>query len=204
MNESSPSRIAVYPGSFDPITLGHLNVMERASRLFDRLIVGVGMNIEKHALFDAGGAGRADPRGDAPSEEPRHSHVSRAGRRVRPGSAGACVMVRGVRPITDIRRRVDHDDGQSPPGARGGDAVHDRRRGVGPRFQFADQADRRPWPATRSSVVSCRPMWSRRCGGRWARGRENRQVETATRMLFWRPDLPKLPILAASPFQRFV
>ncbi len=39
--------IAVYPGSFDPITLGHLNVMERASRLFDRLIVGVGVNIEK-------------------------------------------------------------------------------------------------------------------------------------------------------------
>ena len=43
--------IAVYPGSFDPITLGHLNVMERASRLFDRLVVGVGINIEKQPLF---------------------------------------------------------------------------------------------------------------------------------------------------------
>ena len=36
MSELS-SRIAVYPGSFDPITLGHLNVAERTSRLFDRL-----------------------------------------------------------------------------------------------------------------------------------------------------------------------
>ena len=46
MTDLSP-RIAVYPGSFDPITLGHLNVLRRASRLFDRLIVGVGVNIEK-------------------------------------------------------------------------------------------------------------------------------------------------------------
>ena len=51
--EPDPPRIAVYPGSFDPITLGHLNVIERASRLFDRLIVGVGINIEKHVMFAA-------------------------------------------------------------------------------------------------------------------------------------------------------
>lgn len=44
-------RLAVYPGSFDPITLGHLNVMERASRLFDRLVIGVGINIEKQCMF---------------------------------------------------------------------------------------------------------------------------------------------------------
>ena len=52
MSPLSP-RIAVYPGSFDPITLGHLNVIERASGLFDRLIVGVGINIEKQAMFTA-------------------------------------------------------------------------------------------------------------------------------------------------------
>ena len=34
-------RIAIYPGSFDPITFGHLDVMERAAKLFDRLIVAV-------------------------------------------------------------------------------------------------------------------------------------------------------------------
>ena len=52
MPDTSP-RIAVYPGSFDPITLGHLDVIKRASRLFDRLIVAVGTNVEKVPLFDA-------------------------------------------------------------------------------------------------------------------------------------------------------
>lgn len=47
------SRRAVYTGSFDPITLGHLNVIERSSRLVDELIVGVGTNIGKAALFSA-------------------------------------------------------------------------------------------------------------------------------------------------------
>ena len=45
------SRTAVYTGSFDPITLGHINVIERASRLVDQLIVGIGINIEKQSLF---------------------------------------------------------------------------------------------------------------------------------------------------------
>lgn len=43
--------IAVYTGSFDPITLGHLNVIQRCSRLVDRLIIGIGENVEKEALF---------------------------------------------------------------------------------------------------------------------------------------------------------
>ena len=42
---------AVYTGSFDPITLGHLNVIQRCSRLVDRLIIGIGVNVEKEALF---------------------------------------------------------------------------------------------------------------------------------------------------------
>ena len=95
------SRIAVYPGSFDPITLGHLNVMERASKLFDRLIVGVGVNIEKQTLFTA---------------DERHQlihdatvHLENVEIRTFSGLAvafvkqcGAQIMVRGVRPITDI------------------------------------------------------------------------------------------------------
>ncbi len=43
--------IAVYPGSFDPITNGHLDVIKRAQRVFDRLIVGVADNPGKPALF---------------------------------------------------------------------------------------------------------------------------------------------------------
>jgi pantetheine-phosphate adenylyltransferase len=46
-------RIAVYPGSFDPITNGHLDVIERASRLYDKLVVGVLSNSSKKPLFAA-------------------------------------------------------------------------------------------------------------------------------------------------------
>ena len=47
------ARRAVYTGSFDPITLGHLNVIQRSCRLVDELIVGVGINIGKEPLFSA-------------------------------------------------------------------------------------------------------------------------------------------------------
>lgn len=44
--------IAIYPGTFDPITLGHLDIIERAARIFDKLVVSVVMNIEKTPMFD--------------------------------------------------------------------------------------------------------------------------------------------------------
>jgi pantetheine-phosphate adenylyltransferase len=44
-------RLAVYPGSFDPPTLGHLDVVERAARLFDELVVAVGVNRSKRAFL---------------------------------------------------------------------------------------------------------------------------------------------------------
>ena len=43
--------VAVYTGSFDPITLGHLDVIGRASRIFGTIVVGVGINPDKHPLF---------------------------------------------------------------------------------------------------------------------------------------------------------
>ena len=44
-------KIAIYPGSFDPITSGHLNIIQRASRIFDRLIVCVMVNAGKKPMF---------------------------------------------------------------------------------------------------------------------------------------------------------
>ena len=44
-------RTAVYPGSFDPVTNGHIDVIERALKIFDRIIVAVGDNPEKKPLF---------------------------------------------------------------------------------------------------------------------------------------------------------
>ena len=100
MTDLSP-RIAVYPGSFDPITLGHQNVVRRASRMFDRLIVGVGVNIEKRLMFDP----------EERMELVRGATADLENIEVRTfdGLAvdfvrrcGASVMIRGVRPITDI------------------------------------------------------------------------------------------------------
>jgi len=100
MSESD-SRIAVYTGSFDPITLGHLNVIRRSARLVDRLIVGIGLNVEKTPLFTP------DERIALVTQAVRpfanvevRSFTGLAVRFVR--DCGARVMIRGVRPLTDI------------------------------------------------------------------------------------------------------
>jgi pantetheine-phosphate adenylyltransferase len=97
----SDSRVAVYTGSFDPVTLGHLNVIERAARLVDTLIVGIGVNTEKAALFSP------DQRIELLQQAT--SHVKNVVVRSFAGLAvafvrecGARVMIRGVRPLTDL------------------------------------------------------------------------------------------------------
>ena len=45
------ARIAVFPGSFDPITIGHLDIIERAVPLFDKIIVAIGTNSSKNYMF---------------------------------------------------------------------------------------------------------------------------------------------------------
>ena len=94
-------QFAVYPGSFDPFTLGHLDVVQRASRVFNRLAVGVGTNLEKQPLFTA----------DERVELIRLSttHLNNVEIHTYHGltvkfvqQLGAKIMIRGVRPITDI------------------------------------------------------------------------------------------------------
>jgi len=67
-------RTAIYPGSFDPLTNGHLDLVHRAAKLFDRLIVAVARNDRKNALFTlkerlalVRGAGAKIPQGEADS-----------------------------------------------------------------------------------------------------------------------------------------
>jgi pantetheine-phosphate adenylyltransferase len=97
----SDSRVAVYTGSFDPVTLGHLNVIERAARLVDTLIVGIGINTEKAALFS--------PEERVALVTQATAYVKNVDVRAFGGLAvefvrecGARVMVRGVRPLTDL------------------------------------------------------------------------------------------------------
>ncbi len=94
-------RTAVYTGSFDPLTLGHMNVIERSSRLVDRLVVGIGMNIEKQSMFD--------PEERVALVKRMTAHLDNVEVRSFAGLAvtfvkecGARVMLRGVRSLGDI------------------------------------------------------------------------------------------------------
>ena len=94
-------KIAVYPGSFDPITLGHLNVIERAAKLFDRVIVCVMVNSEKNYMFSD--AERVDfirrVTAHLPNVEADSSNELLAKYAER---RGANVIVKGLRAVTDF------------------------------------------------------------------------------------------------------
>ena len=47
------SRICLFPGTFDPLTLGHVDIIDRAIPLFDKIIVGIGLNTSKAPMFSA-------------------------------------------------------------------------------------------------------------------------------------------------------
>lgn len=97
----SQPRTAVYTGSFDPITLGHLDVIQRASRIFDGIVVGVGINPEKQPIFTL--ADRVQLVRESVADLPNvrvelFSGLSVAFVR----EQGAHVLLRGVRSLTDI------------------------------------------------------------------------------------------------------
>ena len=98
---SRPSRTAVYTGSFDPITLGHLHIIQRAAPLFDELIIGVGINADKKSLFDTEQRVELVTSVTSDLENVRvEVFHGLAVDFVR--SVNARVMVRGIRPLTDI------------------------------------------------------------------------------------------------------
>jgi len=101
MMSENDQRRAVYTGSFDPITLGHVNVIERGSRLVDKLVIGVGINVEKSAMFS--------PQERVALIQQVTAHLTNVEVRTFSGLAvsfvrecHASVMIRGIRPLTDI------------------------------------------------------------------------------------------------------
>ncbi|QYR19818.1 pantetheine-phosphate adenylyltransferase [Paenibacillus sp. sptzw28] len=98
---SSGQRVAVYPGSFDPVTYGHIDIIRRAAKQFDHLIVAVLNNFSKNPLFtvDERKALLADVTRDLPnvsidSFRDLLVHFMR--------SRNADVIVRGIRSVTDF------------------------------------------------------------------------------------------------------
>lgn len=101
MSDSLSPRVAVYTGTFDPVHLGHLDIIERGSKLFDRLVVGVGINPEKTTLFSIEERVRLLEEVAAPfgNVEVR-AFTGLAVQFVR--GLGAAVMLRGLRTLSDM------------------------------------------------------------------------------------------------------
>lgn len=94
-------RIAIYPGSFDPITNGHLDVIQRAAGLFDRLIVAVAQDNAKNSLFTVDE--RVSLIQQVTGKAANIEVMPFAGLLVNfAKSHGACALVRGLRAISDF------------------------------------------------------------------------------------------------------
>jgi pantetheine-phosphate adenylyltransferase len=102
------SHLAIYTGSFDPITLGHLDVLARTRKLFDEVILAIGRNPNKEALFtfDERLSLARQLVADMTAAEPRGARIRvehYTGLTVDYArSVGACAIVRGIRNITDL------------------------------------------------------------------------------------------------------
>ena len=94
-------KIAIYPGSFDPVTSGHLNIIRRAANIFDKLIVCVMVNSSKHPMFSREERVRLiqTVTGDIPNVEVDSSDELLAEYAKRKGS---CVIVKGLRAGSDF------------------------------------------------------------------------------------------------------
>jgi pantetheine-phosphate adenylyltransferase len=92
--------IAIYPGSFDPITNGHLDLIQRGSRMFDRLIVSILRNDAKQALFSVDD--RMEMLREVVAVYPNVTVDSFEGLLVEHAAAqSASVLLRGIRAISD-------------------------------------------------------------------------------------------------------
>ncbi len=99
-------RIGLYPGTFDPVTLGHLDIIERASALVDRLVIGVAINRDKGPMFsleervamiEAECGALSQKTGMAIQVHPFENLLIDCARDV-----GASVIVRGLRAVADF------------------------------------------------------------------------------------------------------
>ncbi len=92
---------AIYPGSFDPVTFGHLDIIKRSSRLFDEIVVAVLNNSAKNSLFSANE--RVTMIRDLVKEYPNVTVISFEGLLVDfAKEIDANIVIRGLRAVTDF------------------------------------------------------------------------------------------------------
>lgn len=102
-------RTAIFVGSFDPFTIGHDSIVRRSLPLFDRLIIGVGVNIGKRYMLSA--EERVDAIRRLYSDEPRISVEQYSGLTVDfADSVGAQFIVKGVRTVKDFEAEREQAD----------------------------------------------------------------------------------------------
>lgn len=95
------TRIALFPGTFDPITIGHLDIIQRALPLFDKLIIGIGRNANKTAMFSE--ELRYEWLNEIFKDEPNVSPLIYDGLTVECcKSVGANFILRGIRYVNDF------------------------------------------------------------------------------------------------------
>lgn len=96
---------AIYPGSFDPATLGHLDIIQRASRVVDELVIGVLVNSSKNPLFTV--EERVDMLEESVREMKNVKVMTFEGRTVDFARANnAQIIIRGLRAITDFETEM--------------------------------------------------------------------------------------------------
>jgi len=101
-------KIALIPGSFDPITKGHIDVIERAAKVFDEIHVLVAFNDEKKSLFSIGE--KLDFVNDALSHMENIVVASYCGLTVDYyKKVEACAIVRGIRGVSDLEAEEEYD-----------------------------------------------------------------------------------------------
>jgi pantetheine-phosphate adenylyltransferase len=98
-------RVGLYPGTFDPVTLGHLDIIKRAVKLVDHLVIGVATNPSKHPMFSLEERSAMLMREATPLAEGRASIEVRAFDTLLVRFAeevGAGVIIRGLRAVSDF------------------------------------------------------------------------------------------------------
>ncbi len=94
-------KIALFPGSFDPITKAHVDILKRSLPLFDKVIVGIGLNSSKKPLLDA--AVRQEMLNAVFADEPKIEVVAYVGLTVDfCQTVNASYMIRGIRTVSDF------------------------------------------------------------------------------------------------------